>query len=137
MARHRHKSKIAEREKIKKGRTEALKRQNGFCFYCYEPITFLEATADHKIPKSKGGSNLEFNINAVCNACNQAKKDKSHAVYLKEIKLPNKNGDLELLLAWSRRKIWLKAHRSCRSIYGIFDLEPKIPPNMLLTGGSK
>lgn len=133
----RRRSKTAEREKIKKSRTEAFKRQKGFCFYCYEPITFLEATADHKIPKSKGGSNLEFNINAVCNACNQAKKDKSHSVYLKEIKSPNKEGDLELLLAWSRRKIWLKTHRSCKRIYGIFDLEPKIPTNMLLTGGNK
>lgn len=115
---------------IKKARDEALKNQNGFCFYCYEPLTKETATADHKIPKSQGGSNLDFNINALCSACNNAKGHMSHSVFLREIKNPSPNCPLSLLLSWSRRKIWLKTHRSRRYIGEFVGFEPTLPNSM-------
>jgi hypothetical protein len=47
----------------------------GVCQYCYDKIPFSEATKDHCYPKSKGGSNHDFNIVLACKKCNNAKAD--------------------------------------------------------------
>lgn len=43
------------------------------CQYCMKPIPFSEATKDHLYPKSRGGSNHEFNIVLACRRCNNNK----------------------------------------------------------------
>ena len=45
----------------------------GQCQYCLEKITFADATRDHVYPRSKGGSDDDFNVVLACRSCNSAK----------------------------------------------------------------
>lgn len=49
------------------------------CQYCYEVIPFSEATKDHCVPKSKGGTNDDINLVLACRRCNNIKD--SHFPY--------------------------------------------------------
>lgn len=50
-------------------------RDGGRCFYCQFHVERKEATRDHKIPKSKNGSDDEGNIVLACRRCNTEKAD--------------------------------------------------------------
>lgn len=101
---------------VRRGRNAALVVQSGCCKYCFEPLTEKTVTAEHRVPRSQGGSNLAHNIDAACLRCNRLKGTATAGAFLKAIKSPAVGADLELLLAHARRKIWLKTHRSCRAI---------------------
>ena len=45
----------------------------GICQYCYTKVSMSNATKDHVFPKSKGGTNHDFNIVLACRDCNSAK----------------------------------------------------------------
>lgn len=45
----------------------------GICQYCLEKIPISEATKDHYIPKSVGGTNHDFNLVLACRKCNHLK----------------------------------------------------------------
>lgn len=47
----------------------------GTCQYCLKKIPFCTATKDHVHPKSKGGTNDNFNLVLACRDCNAAKDD--------------------------------------------------------------
>lgn len=47
----------------------------GTCQYCYEKIPFGSATREHVYPKSRGGSNHDFNLVLACRKCNTEKAD--------------------------------------------------------------
>lgn len=103
-----------EREFITKGRATASARQSNCCKYCFEPFTVSPATAEHRVPRSKGGSNLEHNIDAACGRCNKLKGSMTAGQFVAAIK--SGGGTLEMMLAWSRRRIWIRTHRACRDI---------------------
>lgn len=61
-------------------------RQHGKCHYCKTAMTLppvnrserefiseREASVDHLLPKSRGGSNSRFNLVAACRSCNNRK----------------------------------------------------------------
>lgn len=124
--RRRHRSKL-EMQKMKEGREVAWKQQKKCCKYCYTPLERHEVTADHRIAKSKGGSNLAFNIDALCEPCNVAKDDMNPGVFLREIKNPTPGGSFLLHLAWSRRRVSLKMHRAVRNIGRAAGVEVNVP----------
>ncbi|OAM73049.1 HNH endonuclease [Devosia elaeis] len=106
-----------ERDLISKGRKAAAARQAGCCKYCFVPFSVSPATAEHRVPRSKGGSNLGHNIDAACERCNKLKATMGAKRFVGVIKgTPQIGAPLELTLAWSRRRIWLKTHRVCRDI---------------------
>ena len=51
---------------------QVVERDGGTCRYCGGPAT----TADHVIPKSRGGSDDPSNLVAACRSCNSAKRDR-------------------------------------------------------------
>lgn len=42
----------------------------GICQYCLEKVPYQRATKDHIYPKSKGGTNDDFNLILSCKSCN-------------------------------------------------------------------
>lgn len=92
-------------------REEARTEQHSQCFYCYEPITFKTATADHVVPRKAGGTNAKQNIVACCEPCNAAKGSMSKAAFVKLIKSFPKGLSYAIILTWSRRRINLALNR--------------------------
>jgi acetyltransferase-like isoleucine patch superfamily enzyme len=45
----------------------------GTCQFCLKPIPYSQATKDHLYPKSKGGTNHDFNMVLACRKCNSEK----------------------------------------------------------------
>lgn len=65
-------------------RANALYRERRFerraqvpCFYCGRRLRKLEATVDHKVPLSQGGSSYHTNLCIACPDCNRDKADTS------------------------------------------------------------
>lgn len=50
-----------------------LERQGGRCIYCGRAISLADATAEHIIARSQGGSDDEANLAAACGPCNSRK----------------------------------------------------------------
>ena len=87
----------------------ALKEQHGHCYYCRcklvraadcDPLALNHqpaerATEDHKMPKSRGGTNAAPNTVAACVTCNRKKDDMTDVEFRK------------------RRSRWLERRRAC------------------------
>lgn len=58
-------------------RVRILKRDNGLCQPCLEGGRVNAAShVDHKTPKSRGGTDTDDNLQAICVACHKAKTDR-------------------------------------------------------------
>lgn len=64
----------------------ALIRQGYRCIYCLCNLTIDTATAEHIIPKSKGGNNKRTNLAASCKKCNNIRGDIDHDVFIKIVR---------------------------------------------------
>ena len=58
-------------------KSKLLLEQDGGCFYCHKPLTYMRAVADHKTPLSRGGSNHKSNFVASCPECDAKKGRKT------------------------------------------------------------
>jgi CRISPR/Cas system Type II protein with McrA/HNH and RuvC-like nuclease domain len=56
--------------------------QNNSCYYCGCRIFLSNATVDHKMPITRGGSDSIANLAACCATCNKNKGNKTEAEYL-------------------------------------------------------
>lgn len=79
-------------ERKRKAMLKAFKRQNGRCYLCGEPMSLSNdlkdrrrATADHVIPKSKGGA-IEGNIKAAHEICNTRRGSMDPEAYKRSFK---------------------------------------------------
>lgn len=72
---------------------QLLKKYNGRCAYCGNPITAGTMTIDHIFPKSKGGQRTERNMRPSCFLCNQIKADLNGYAFKKRIKALKRNDD--------------------------------------------
>ena len=57
---------------------EIFARDNWVCRYCGERITEKNATLDHYLPRSKGGTNDKANLKTCCLVCNGIKSGRSY-----------------------------------------------------------
>lgn len=120
-AQTRHKNAVRKQNRfdahvLKSHKVQALAEQDGCCRYCLEPLTIKTVTADHKLARSKGGTNARSNIVAACEPCNRAKGSLSVLSFTRAIKAPEPGAPLAIHMAWARRRLWLAAHRACRNI---------------------
>ena len=51
------------------------------CAYCRRPLTYEQATVDHRIPKSRGGRDVRRNFYICCGPCNAHKKNMTEDEY--------------------------------------------------------
>lgn len=109
-------SRVNEKTWMKLYRADAVKDQKNECAYCYGPLTVKTSTADHIKPRKQGGTTSKANITAACYECNQTKGSTSEGKFLRSIKSPRRGDHIEIWMAWSRRKIFLAAKRSCTRI---------------------
>lgn len=55
------------------------------CHYCGESLDELNSNLDHKIPRSKGGSNKKENLVLSCKKCNNKKADMMYEDFLNSL----------------------------------------------------
>jgi 5-methylcytosine-specific restriction endonuclease McrA len=67
---------VRETTRTKRITKRLLEANNYMCALCGEPTTLKDSNIDHKIPKSKGGSNRIENLQATHKACNFIKGNK-------------------------------------------------------------
>lgn len=86
-----------------------LAKSNGCCCHCGKQLALNEVTVEHFIPISKGGTNIEANLVALCIDCNQYKdnyimKPRDYYKYLNEKAM----SDLIVLYeCYNQDKSWL------------------------------
>ncbi len=61
-------------------------KQEGNCAGCRTLFLFRNFTIDHKIPKSRGGSDHIDNLQLLCGACNSTKGDRDQAYLIAKLK---------------------------------------------------
>ena len=77
---------------IRIGRRAARQKQHGRCFWCNVEMDRPSArhdgacTADHLVPRGKGGGNRVKNIVAACRGCNSERRDNDLTVWLVRVR---------------------------------------------------
>ena len=97
--------------------------QNQKCFYCREPLTLEQATADHIHPKCNGGTNARKNIVAACKGCNVSKGNSKVSRFENRIKAPKRENSLGIWKAWARRRLWLRTEQANYRIMNLVGLK--------------
>lgn len=65
------------KKRIRYCKQNVFARDRWYCAYCKRKFTSSELTADHVIPKARGGKTCWENIVSCCKECNTKKKDKT------------------------------------------------------------
>jgi hypothetical protein len=63
-------------------RDRIIARDEGRCFYCGREVPPDQREVDHKLPKSRGGSDRDDNLVTACRRCNQAKGTMTAAEFM-------------------------------------------------------
>ena len=95
---------------------EAHAKQKGRCAYCREPVPRRAITADHVVPRIRGGLTKAENIKAACEDCNSAKGAMPEARFKKVIRAPHGEHAIAILLVNFRLRLWTAEQRAQRRI---------------------
>ena len=53
----------------------SYRKQRGRCMYCGRKVALVDTDIEHKIPRSRGGTDRESNLQITCGRCNRRKGD--------------------------------------------------------------
>lgn len=85
------------------------------CFYCgvgFAPEGPDHRTVDHRIPRSRGGTDSLRNLVFACYACNQRKRDQDEGAFLGSEWLQRRRDDVEARAVPAARRRRLNGGRS-------------------------
>lgn len=86
-------------------RADNWRENDRSCEYCGMRLRLHEVTADHVVPRHKGGVTTKENIKPSCKPCNQAKAAMTAAAFKKAIRGPTPDHKIEIHLAHMRWKM--------------------------------
>lgn len=89
----------------KADREAALRKQDGRCRYCLDPLTLKQVTRDHKTPRSAGGLDHKSNIAAACEPCNQTKGSIPFDTFMRLITAPRSGEPMQFRMVWVSRRL--------------------------------
>lgn len=81
------------------------RENNACCVYCGVKIKIKQLTADHVVPRSKGGITEKKNIKAACYECNVVKSSMSVADFMNKITNPSPKDSIDIHLIHFRWKL--------------------------------
>ena len=112
------KSKTPEASKARQiTKRQKLRAQGGRCLYCTVPMTFRQATTEHRKPLARGGTDTPNNIDAACLDCNHAKGRLTKREFELAIFNPNMRRDpWPLYLACVEIRLKRAAEKACRRL---------------------
>ena len=70
------------KKKVSASLEKLWRRYHGLCWLCGLAVPLAEATRDHKVPKSRGGSNRIDNIALAHRACNELRGNDIAAIFV-------------------------------------------------------
>jgi CRISPR/Cas system Type II protein with McrA/HNH and RuvC-like nuclease domain len=96
-------------------KSELLKRDGNFCFYCGRSPDYLEI--EHKVPQCRGGSDDLSNLVLACYFCNNHKATKTADEWLSWMSFY----PAWILLALPFPHIWTDEHRELAERFGYME----------------
>lgn len=79
----RHVKKERERAReLRQSRWWQTRLDKATCYYCAKALTRAEATMDHVVPVTRGGTSTPGNVVVSCKACNAKKRDMTAVEWL-------------------------------------------------------
>lgn len=105
-----------DRAFIRAYRSDARAKQGGRCKYCGDRLTAKDATADHVVPRKRGGANSRENIVAACRPCNKAKGHLSENQYKKRLREPETGAPWGVILCHVSWRLNRAVSRSSKRI---------------------
>lgn len=89
--------------------TNSMKRARDagyFCTLCGKKMQRDEVTAEHLIPRSKGGSNHRYNLTSSCAPCNSRRSDNTHILPKFNVTTgyPLLPDEVKRMMAWAMKK---------------------------------
>lgn len=111
------KLKSLDRAFLRMYKEDSLREQGGRCVYCLDQMTYKASTTEHKIPKSKGGSNKKDNIGASCQRCNRDKGALIHKDYVTilSLSIPSIGNPIRTSI-WIKRRLNLAIEKSVKKL---------------------
>jgi len=111
-------SSVKNRTWLEVFRVESWSAQGSRCRYCRDRLTRGEATTEHLLAKSRGGTDARHNIAASCQPCNSAKGAMSEHAFKRLVKGCSGHAPFAIRMAALRLRLNLRIEMACARVEG-------------------
>lgn len=78
---------------------ELIARDGDACVWCARALWRRDLTAEHLLPRSRGGRGTPDNLTVACRACNRARRSTGVTAYVRELRARGVSPRMDLLMA--------------------------------------